>query len=324
MTTTRPTIPRFLAGTAAALLATAASAALVNLTNTTSFESQPVAGGPTGTTTVPLTYYTTVTNTQARGFLLDEGLLMNSAAGSGSGSYRRLYSLQKDSTKTTDGYNRDVTGTEFDQSIANGFDPYIRINQLTKYGAYYPGYSQYPIHQEYYIFSLDLNEDQGAYNSFVSMTELQVYVGGTTDPGTLPNTVGNLPTLGDKVWDLQANKVDGTRNDVLINSTLSGSGVDDLMLMLPTSLFTEFDANSYVYIYSSFGQLGTTQSLFQVGGVPTMLSGFEVSDGFEEWAQAPSYTFPGFIPPPALVPEFATTLGTGLVLCFGLFQRRRR
>lgn len=222
MTTTRPTIPRFLAGTAAALLATAASAALVNLTNTTSFESQPVAGGALGTTTVPLTYYTTVTNTQARGFLLDEGLLMNSAAGSGSGSYRRLYSLQKDSTKTTDGYNRDVTGTEFDEAIANGFDPYIRINQLTKYGAYYPGYSQYPIHQEYYIFSLDLNEDQGAYNNFVSMTELQVYVRGgtdpTTDPNPLPNTVGNLPTLGTKVWDLQANPVGGTRNDVLINS----------------------------------------------------------------------------------------------------------
>jgi hypothetical protein len=213
-----------------------ASAALLNLTNDTVFAT--VTGGTPNSTTVPLSYYTSANNTQERGALVDGALLLQGGVGSGAGVYRRLLQLDSN-TPTKDGYNRVVTdnknGSEFEEKIPNGFNPFVRLNELTPQSSYYS-------------FSLDTNENNNANNKWESLTEIQFYVGAPTDPTTLPITAATLSALGTKIWDLQANPIAGSRNDILLNDTLqSGSGTDNMYLLLPTSLFTGFDQNSFLY-----------------------------------------------------------------------------
>lgn len=285
-----------------------ASAELINLTNDTVFNT--ITGGVGGQTTVPLSTYTDINNNQSRGAIVDGALLLQGGLGSGSGVYRRLYQLDSN-TATKDGYNRVVTtnknGSEFEEKIPNGFDPFLRINQLTAIDGYY-------------TFSLDTNENNNAINKWDSVTEIQFYVGGSTDPVNLPITANALPQLGTKIWDLQANYINGSRNDIMLNDTLeAGSGDDNMYLLLPTYLFAGFDQNSFVYLYSSFGSLGITKPLGEVQFV-----GFDESGGFDEWATlTPTSGSTVVYTPPLAVPEPS---GAALILVatvFGLLRRHR-
>ena len=292
-------------------LSGSAPGALINLTNDTTFDTVTIPGGQAGTTQVPLSYYTTAQGTQARGALVDGALLLQGSSGAGSGVYRRLFQVNASGQQETeDGYNRAVTtnknGSEFEEGIPTGFDPNLRINQLSATNGYY-------------FFSLDSNENNNATDKWVSITEIQFYVGGTTDPAILPSTFSGLSSLGTKVWDLQANPIAGSRNDVMLNDTLqSGSGTDNMYLLLPTSLFSGFDPQSFVYLYVSHGHLGTNESSHGV-----RFTGFGESGGFEEWS---TFTQTSSNPPATFVtpiPELSASLMalTGTLM---LALRRRR
>jgi hypothetical protein len=288
-----------------------ASAALINLTNDTTFNTVNLSTGASGTTEVPLSYYTTSQNSQARGALVDGALLLQGSSGAGSGVYRRLFQVNASGQQETeDGYNRAVTtnknGSEFEEGIPTGFDPFLRIKDLSATNGYY-------------FFSLDSNENNNATDKWVSITEIQFYVGGPTDPAILPSTFDGLSTLGTKVWDLQANPIAGSRNDVMLNDTLqSGSGTDNMYLLLPSSLLSGFDPESYLYLYVSHGHLGTNESSHGAKFV-----GFGESGGFEEWStftQTSSNPPASFITP---IPELSTSL-MALSGTLILALRRRR
>ncbi len=143
-------------------------------------------------------------------------------------------------------------------------------------------------------FLLDINENQGGDNEFISLYELELYLGATGD-------LTGYPNLGDKVWDLdEGNDGDST---IELNFMLNpGSGAGDMFAYIPESFFAE-STNSYVYLYSAFGKPNASD------------------DGFEEWAIVGEDD--ETVPP---VPEPATLLllGFGLVGLAGVSRKLRK
>jgi len=284
------------------------SAALINLTNDTQFTTTALGGGA-GTAVVDLATYTSINNGVQRGAVVNGALLLQGSVGSGSGNYRRLFQVGANGRETTeDGYNRAVTtnknGSTFNESISNGFDPLLRLGELLEVNGYY-------------FFALDTNENNNATDKWISLDEIQVYVGGSVDPDTLPNTPSTLGSLGTKVWDLQGEQTDGSHNTIMLNDTLqSGSGTDNMHLLLPTSIFSGFAADSYIYMYVSHGVLGTQDS-------PTgqVFDGFDISGGFEEWS---TFTNTSGNPPEIIDYPIPEPSGAALVIITSIMQLLRR
>ncbi len=296
------------AATAVGLLllsALGAQAELFNLTRTAKFEGQTtfdIVNQTADSPTIPFSQYQGIGNISSYGAVVNNALILPSNSGSGSGVYRKLFGLDADKDGVTSGYNRVVTG--FDSKISNGFDPVLKISNLIANN----GYCQ---------FRLDINEGGNSTNQFLSLDDLQIYVGGASDPAQLPGTVATLGNLGEKVWDLQGNNTSGTKNRILSAGT--GSGADDLRVLIPTSLFARFSPNSNVYLYSRLGELG-------VAGNDTGLvfNGFESSSGFEEWASLDSgVNAPIFAPPFSPVPEPSMALPVLCLMAAGLARRSR-
>ena len=103
---------------------------------------------------------------------------------SGSGVYRDLYRIQDSPTTATEpenGYNRDGV---MDSAVPNGFNPFIRYSNLVEDSSH-----------QYFVFSLDINENKGANNEYLSLDAFRIYCGGSTDPNPLPTSVGALGDL---------------------------------------------------------------------------------------------------------------------------------
>ncbi len=219
------------------------------------------------------------TNAPVIGGYLHSGFFRRTLAsdnfGSGSGGFRDLYRAQDNSTASNpqNGYNRAVFP---DVSIPGGFDPMVRIADLFESSE---GGS--------YVFAFDTHESTGGNDRYLSLDDVRIYVGGLTDPGTLPSTVGTLSSLGSLVYEMNPA---GEQNNVLMDSSLfAGSGQMDAFLFVPILLFDGFDPNSLIYIYTSWGQYG-----FQGSG---RTSGFDSSATPENIATQKE-SFPSYAPVP--------------------------
>ena len=223
----------------------------------------------------------------------------NDDSGSGSGRFRDLYRVDDLSTPTDpeDGYNRVAFP---DVSIPNGFFPELRVAGLLL---------QVSAAGDSFAFMIDTNESVGGNGRFISLDDLRVYVGSNTDPNPLPNSVSLLNQLGTPVYLMNA---PGEQSHVLIDSSLfSGSGEMDALFFLPASLFRGFAPDSFVYIYTSWGQYSFMDD--------TRTLGFGSSAGPEHFAGAIS-AFPSYVP----VPEPAGTAFIIAAATMGAFRRRRR
>lgn len=162
-------------------------------------------------------------------------------------------------------YNTTVDGTldvgssdSFNHSITLGLVPVFTINGI-----------------QYREFLLDINEANGPGAEFVSLDEIQIFVGTTANSNV--ETIAMDGTLlhpdGPPIYTLD----NGGDNWIALNYDLNpGSGAGDMFLYVPNSLFLGADS-SIVTLYSELGFQGVNPT-----GAPA--GDYGMSDGFEEWA----------------------------------------
>jgi hypothetical protein len=135
----------------------------------------------------------------------------------------------------------------------------------------------------YLEFLLDINEDIGNGDEFLSLDAFRLY---TSSTGTLNTT--DFALLGTLRYDLDA----GGDSVILLDyNNAAGSGKTDMTAYVPLSTFTGVDPTQYLYVYSQFG-------LRPAEGSGSAEKDWSTSDGFEEWAVE---IFPNtvFVPEPA-------------------------
>jgi hypothetical protein len=195
---------------------------------------------------------------------------------------------------TVQGYNTTVNGT-FDNGAADNFNHSITLSAVPVVDLSGVLYRQ---------FLLDINENNNASgDQYLSIDDLQLFVGGTVNSSVETLTAGVLDHDGTLVYRMDA----GGDNWVALNYALNtGSGSGDMFLYIPDSLFAGFQSTDVITLYSHFGGAGVD---------PTGFTGnFSNSDGFEEWAVLTGQTV---IPEPTTI----SLLGLGLA---GLFVRRAK
>jgi hypothetical protein len=125
----------------------------------------------------------------------------------------------------------------------------------------------------YRQFLLDVNENSGKDNEFVSLDEVQIFVGGTANSSVTTFTSGILDHDGTLVYQMDA----GGDSWVALNYSLNaGSGSGDMYLYIPETSFAGFAPTDVVTLYSVFGLQGVDPAGFT--------GNFGIAAGFEEWA----------------------------------------
>jgi hypothetical protein len=161
----------------------------------------------------------------------------------------------------------------------------------------------------YYQFLLDINESSGnggGDQQFLALDTLRLYVI-TGNPNSGASTVAALETAtGAPDWSFDAD--DRIKMDYSLNS---GSGSGDMFAYIPVSALGAGGANIYLTLYSHFGALGT--------GADALPSGYDSSDGFEEWAVLKAKATP-----PVPEPHEYAMLGLGFLGLFAGWSRVRK
>jgi hypothetical protein len=167
---------------------------------------------------------------------------------------------------------------------------------------------------DYAVFALDINEDSGhprgdEADSFLSLDDVQIFVGGTA------NGSSDMPdgTLVYQMGDFEENWV------ALDYSLNNGSGSGDMLLYVKKSAFDDFIDTDVVTLYSMFGTAGLVNT-FGDGDptTPDLLGDFGQSDGFEEWGLV-SGTSVTVVPEPGS----AILFGAGMLIVNRRLRRRR-
>jgi hypothetical protein len=146
------------------------------------------------------------------------------------------------------GYNTDARPLQFDEKLSPSFTHSLRLGDVPTVDVGGTLYRE---------FLLDINQTNST--PLLSLDELRVYTGSTGNVSSYNSATNALSgcTLN---FDLGANWIK-------LNAGLNpGSGVSDMVALIPDSNFAGASPNSYVYLYSKFGvNLGA-------------------HGGFEEWA----------------------------------------
>jgi len=173
----------------------------------------------------------------------------------------------------------------------------------------------------YREFFLDVNEPRAYDKNYITLDQLEVFTSSSASlndyNGTANTNSGSL-TGATKIYDLDTYYKNGTQptasvdNYVQLDYALkgSGSGSSDMVFYLADSLFTNKDPNSYVYLFSQFGDLAKVATNDK----------YESQAGFEEWFTKST------IPPVNIqaVPEPASLFLLGTGLAFVARRRARR
>lgn len=196
---------------------------------------------------------------------------------------------------TEKGYNTDSSSPQPDVLSAAWCESLLLSNlpriDLNNDGTYYRE------------FALDINEDKGGDDEYLSLDTINIHIEATGDKNTVYDT-----GFSKAIYKL------GAGNYVMLDYTLgrgSGKGID-LLAYVPDSYFPEETpgVDQFVYLYSEFGG-----SDFTVGGVT---KDCHSDDGFEEWGMI-DRTGTYVIPEPASM--LLLTLG---IFGFGIIKRKRR
>ena len=182
--------------------------------------------------------------------------------------------LRVQNTPTEEGYNTSNPVFPFDEvAPAGGFTRDLQFGELQQIGGNY-------------LFVLDINEPSGDSASLISLDKLQIYISNTGGQNT--TVLGDLGTL---IYDLDA----GVDSEVLLDyDNAPGSGVSDMLMTLPSSVFAGVSPTDFVILYSAFGNADASQ------------------DGFEEWAH---------VTVPIPEPGSALLMGLGLMALAGRTRR---
>lgn len=272
---------KFLALAILPLMAAPLSAAIVNLTNST------ILGNAQSTLT---SGSTTFVGGMINGALYRRPVSADDS-GSGSGVFRDLYRVDTNSGPES-GYNRDGV---MNSSVPNGFDPVITVGDLVEDST-----------GTAYVFVVDTNEAGSAAEKFISFDDFKIYVAGTGDPSSLPQSLTAMGSeFGTPVYDMRASGLD---NHVLLDYSLfSGSGQMDMFVFIPKALFGNAAANQMVYVYSEFGSYAAAGFDPSAGPEQVSLPGKSITGTVDPLIQA--------VPEPGMV---------SLLLSVGLLVLRRR
>lgn len=233
------------------------------------------------------------TSGEINGALFEQG---DTTESSGTGTFIAFLRIQKNGAEK--GYNSDMNPIydekdSFTYNILLGDIPVVKVDGV-----------------DYLEFWLDINENNGGNEEFLSLDQLKIRVS-----STILNGAGDAPSFdsitgSSLVYDMDA-APDGDGLVKLNYDLEAGSGEPDMRFLVPLSYFTAvsgIDENWGVYLFSDFGNLNS--------------DGYDGSDGFEEWAvRVGEGTVISTIPLP-------TSAWMGLVglggLAFLQFRRRKQ
>ncbi len=219
--------------------------------------------------------------------------------GAGTGNWDPFLSL--DSKKgILSGYNTDASSSAYDPNIVTGGG---RTHSVTFGQLRYTTVGG----TDYVRFSLDINEPATTPERYLALNDFRIFAPAGSG---WANYNGPISSLGTALYDMDT----GGNRTVLMNYSLqSGSGVSDMELFVPLSLFGGLSANRSIVVYSRIGD-----------GTGIDPCDYPISDwganagGFDEWRLSTTDK-------PVPVPEASTVvMAFGLCGGLGIIEYRRR
>jgi hypothetical protein len=146
------------------------------------------------------------------------------------------------------GYNTSGRPTAFDENTSGNFTRNLTFGEIPTRSIDGTDYKE---------FMLDINQTSA--NSHISLDQVKIYTSlvGSQTTSTIDN-LGNLVYEMDTVTDNNWVHLDYALN--------AGSGQGDMRMLVPVSAFGNITSETFIYLYSLFGD------------------NYVANDGFEEWA----------------------------------------